>query len=330
MDAAANSFVLALYRAARRLPHPELRTMVFEGLQSLVTFDSAFWYRWAADAQHSELHAWCLYRQPESLIQEYASEELWRDDIVYERALAAPSGKAISASYDEYTSPRMRSFLRRHRQEHVLTLAIFQDVQGIATGMSMYRNETRLPWSEADHGVIEGLMPHVVEAWRENWLQDVVRNASSSPEHVEFSLAVLISSLMLSEAQDNFGELMHLEWPQWRGPWLPHELHDALESHAGSTERRAPWIGRQITVYSRAQPDGTVLLFLRRGHEFDRLAPRRREAAVLFGRGASQTDVAALMQLSTSTVNNYLAGVYAQLHLTDKTDLSRLVARLEP
>ena len=82
MDAAANSFVLALYRAARRLPHAELRTMVFEGLQSLVTFDSAFWYRWAADAQHSELHAWCLYQQPESLIEEYASEELWRDDIV--------------------------------------------------------------------------------------------------------------------------------------------------------------------------------------------------------------------------------------------------------
>lgn len=330
MDAAANSFVLALYRAARRLPHAELRTMVFEGLQSLVTFDSAFWYRWAADAQHSELHAWCLYQQPESLIEEYASEELWRDDIVYERALIAPSGKAISASYDEYTSPRMRNFLRRHRQEHVLTLAIFQDVQGIATGMSMYRNETRSAWSEEDHRILEAVMPHVVEAWRENWLQDVVRAASSSPEHVEFSLAVLIPSLMLSEAQDNFGDLMHLEWPAWRGPWLPQELHLALSAQAGSTLSRPPWIGRSTVVYSRMQHDGNVVLFVRRGHEFDRLAPRRREAAVLFGRGASQTDVAARMQLSASTVNNYLASVYTQLNLSDKTELSRLVTRLEP
>lgn len=330
MDAAPNAFVLALYRAARRMLHPQFRAFVFERLQELVTLDSAFWYRWAADAQRSDLHAWCLYRQPDSLIQEYASEELWRDDIVYERALAAPSGKAVSASYDSYTSPRMRSFLRRHRQEHVLTLAIFQDVQGIATGMSMYRNETRSPWSDADHRLLEAVMPHVVEAWRENWLQDVVRAASSSPEHIEFSLAVLIPSLMLSEAQDNFADLMHLEWPDWRGPWLPKPLHAALLVRAQPTASDEPWIGQHIVVYSRSQVDGNVVLFVRRGHEFDRLAPRRREAAVLFGRGSSQTDVASRMQLSASTVNNYLAGTYAQLNLSDKTELSRLVARLEP
>jgi hypothetical protein len=235
MDADANAFVLSLYRAAQRLPHAQLRTFVFEGLKAVVPFDSAFWYRWAADTEHSQLHAWCLYAQPDSLIHEYASTELWRDDIVYARALAAPSGTAVCASYDDYESARMRNFLRRHRQEHILTIAIFQDVQGIASGMSLYRNETRTAYSDAERRAIEAVIPHVIEAWRENWLQEVVREVSSTPERIEFSLAVAMPGLMLSEAQHNFGDLMHLEWPDWRGPWLPEPLHAYLSNaHDGS------------------------------------------------------------------------------------------------
>lgn len=327
MDTDANAFVLSLYRAAQRLPHAALRAFVFDGLKALVPFDSALWYRWAADAEHSQLHAWCLHAQPDSLIHEYASTELWRDDIVYARALAAPSGTAVCASYDDYESARMRNFLRRHRQEHILTIAIFQDVQGIASGMSLYRNETRTAYSDAERRTIEAVIPHVIEAWRENWLHEVVREASSGAERIEFSLAVVVPGLMLSEAQHNFGELMHLEWPDWRGPWLPEPLHAYLSNaHDGS----GPWVGAAIAVYQRQQRDGTTLLFVRRGHRFDRLAPRKREAALLFARGASQTEVASRMRLSPSTVNNYLGGVYEHLKVGDKTVLSRLVARLEP
>jgi hypothetical protein len=39
MGSASNTFVLGLYRAARRLPPAQLRTFVFEGLASLVQFD---------------------------------------------------------------------------------------------------------------------------------------------------------------------------------------------------------------------------------------------------------------------------------------------------
>lgn len=330
MDSASNTFVLGLYRAARRLPHAQMRVFVFEGLTSLVQFDSALWYRWAAAAEHSQLHAWFLYRQPDTLIHDYMSAELWRDDIVYAQSLVAPSGTVVCGSYEDYTSERMRKFLRRHRQHHLLNLAIFQEVQGLFSGISLYRNETRSAYSESDRRTAQEVMPHVVEAWRENWLQDVVRAASSSPEHVEFSLAVALPSLILSEAQDNFGDLIHLEWPEWRGPWLPEPVRAALSGPTKANGMRPPWLGRHIAVYDRVQADGTLLLLVRRGHPFDRLAPRKREAAILFARGASQTHVAEQMQLAASTVNNYLGVVYEQLQLTDKTELSRLVARLEP
>lgn len=323
----ASAFLLDLHRSSRRLPHAELRAWIFANLKSVVAFDSAFWFRWAAHDGQSHIHAWCLHGQPDSLIHEYTASELWKDDVVYSRTLNADRGTAIRASYDDYSSVRMRDFLRRHRQEHIMTIAIMQDVPQTAVGMSLYRNETHEAFLAEDGRAFEAVMPHVVEAWRENWLRDIVRATSTAPAPVNFSMALLMPDGMMSEAQDNLGELMHLEWPDWQGPFLPEVLASHLRRDA---KRTRPWVGRGITVYDRRQADGTTLMLVRRGHALDQVAPRKREVALLFARGASQSQVAEQLHLSTSTVNNYLVGIYQQLQLSDKTDLSRLITRLEP
>jgi DNA-binding CsgD family transcriptional regulator len=319
-----SSYLLELHRASRRMRHFEFREWVFDELRAIVQFDSAFWYRWAASETESKLHAWYLYRQPESLIEDYASEELWRDDIVYARALAAPPGTAIYASYDDYTSERMRAFLRRHRQSQVLTIAYLQDIPRVAGGMSLYRNETREPYTRVDAADVEAVAGHVIDAWRENWLDDLMRSTSTRREQPEFSLAVLMPDQMMSEAQDNFGKLMRLEWPQWQGPWLPATLVEHWE------RSQEAWVGRAVTAYRRVQPDQLTLILIRRGHPLDTLAPRKRAVARLFAHGASQTEVAKRLSLSSSTVNNYLGDVYQHLNICDKVELARLVEWLEP
>jgi len=324
MDHRVSAFLLEFHRASRRMRHAEFRPWVFAELAKIVQLDSAFWYRWAATETESRLHAWYLYQQPDSLIEEYSAKELWRDDIVYLRALEAPPGTAVFASCDDYTSDRMRAFLKRHRQEQVLTIAYFQDIPRVAAGMSLYRNETRSAYSAQDVATIEAVAPHVIDAWRENWLTEILRNASGRPKLPEFSLAVLMSDKMMSEAQDNFGTVMRLEWPEWQGPWLP----EAVASHFRRSQD--PWTGRSITMYQREQADRTALVLVRRGHPLDSLAPRKRAVAVLFAQGASQTEVAKKLSLSSSTVNNYLGDVYHQLKVSDKVALSKLVSRLEP
>ncbi|MGF6874159.1 response regulator transcription factor [Paraburkholderia sp. MM5477-R1] len=328
MSPGVSAFLLDLYRVSRRLPHSEFRQWVFDELGSLVQLDSGFWYRAAISYENSEnssIHAWYLYRQPERLIQEYAAGMLWQEDVVYHKALAAPPGTAVHASYQHYSSERMRAFLKRYRQEHVMTIGIFQEVPQIVAGFSLYRNETRCSFSDEDVSNIETVAPHVIDAWRENWLNEAIRKASSRPAPVEFCLAVTMPDQILSEAQDNFGHLMHLEWPGWQGPRLPKELQSWLMSLNPS-----PWTGKAISVYRRKQPDETTLLLLRRSHPWDRLAPRKRMVALLFAEGASQTQVAERAHLSPSTVNNYLGSIYKELDLTDKTALSRLVERLHP
>jgi DNA-binding CsgD family transcriptional regulator len=325
MNSAVNDFILELYRASRRMPHAEFRPWVFDGLRQIVHFDSAFWFRWAAYEDRSHVHAWYLYRQPETLIQEYVEEELWRVDEVYHRTLNGPRGAAVRVSFEEYSSPKMRDFLRRNQQHHIMTIALMQEVPQIAGGMSLYRNKTRSPFSEGDGRELEALAPHVIDAWRENWLMEVVQSARST-KLTEFSLGVLAPDMMLSEAQHNFGALIQIEWPEWHGPWLPEPLHD----HFGSGAAGQPWVGAAIAAYHRNQPDGSTLILMRRRHPIDGLPRRKREAALLFASGASQTEVATQLCLSASTVNNYLVDVYRDLAINDKSDLSVLVARLEP
>jgi len=320
-----NEFVLDLYRAAKRMPHVSLRPWIFTGLQQLVPFDSAFRFRWSDGAEGPPMHACYAYRQPESLLAEYLALELWRDDIAH--VAAAPDGRpwSVRASCVDYGSERMRRFLKRYRQEHVLVSSVPTEVPQMFDGVSLHRDETGPPFSDDDAARMEQLMPHVVDAWRENWLREVARSASSEPAFDGFSIAVLMPDLAMSEAQSDFVDLLRLEWPRWRGPMLPTELKAHLE---GATPK--PWSGKSITVYIRRQADGTLLVLARRAHRLDGLAPRKREVALLFSRGASQTQIARQLQLSPSTVNNYIGIVYEALELRDKTDLSRLVVRLEP
>jgi DNA-binding CsgD family transcriptional regulator len=325
MSPDVSAFLLDLYRVSRRLPHFEFRQWVFDEIGKLVQLDSGFWYRAAVSPGNPDFHAWYLYHQPEVLLQEYSAGMLWMEDVVYHKAMAAPPGTAVHASYRDCSSERMKAFLKRYRQEHVMTIGIFQEVPQIAAGFSLYRNETRCAFSDEDVSNIEAVAPHVIDAWRENWLSETIRKASRRPAPVEFCLAVVMPDQILSEAQDNFGHLMHLEWPGWQGPRLPPELESCLVSAKAS-----PWTGNAISVYHRKEPDDTTLLLVRRSHPWDRLGPRKRMVALLFAQGASQTQVAEQAHLSPSTVNNYLGTIYKELDLTDKTALSRLVERLYP
>jgi DNA-binding CsgD family transcriptional regulator len=326
MDTAVSAFLLRLYRAARSLPHAQLRPWVFEQLQSCIGFDSGFWYRCALVGEAADMHAWYLDRQPEDLMTEYVSRELWRDDTVFHRLMTSPRETAVRVSSEEdFKSERMRDFLRRNRQRHLMSICMVDEVPQVAAGMSLYRNDSHCSFTAADGRMFELVTPHVIDSWRENWLRELTRSASSASMFNSFSMAVQTARGMLSDAQDSFAAHMALEWPDWRGPWLPEPMLVQIASQSD-----APWCGRTITAYSRRQADGNTLLHVRPRHAFDSLSPRKREVALLFASGAAQASVAARTSLSASTVNNYLVEIYRKLGVSDKSGLALLVAGLQP
>ena len=117
---------------------------------------------------------------------------------------------------------------------------------------------------------------------------------------------------------------MQSQWPAWKGPRVPEVVDEHFE------REEAPWIGSEITIYQKAHPQGSKLLLVRRSHALDCLSPRKRSVAVLVGQGVAQSDVANRLNLSPSTVNNYLSEVYERLDIHDKVMLSTLVSALEP
>ena len=326
MNAKLNTFLLGLYRTARTESHEQLRIWTFKALSNVVSFDSAFWFRGVAFERQVMIHSYFLHRQPETLIQEYVRDGLWEEDEIYRRLMVGQRGKAVRLSFDEFPSARFRDFLRRNHQQHLITIALTQEVPQLSAGMSLYRNELGSPFSDEDACTLEMVAPHVVDAWRESWLREVIQAARSPTKIGEFGVGVLMPDLMISEAHDSFVALVQQEWPGWQGPWLPEPLHEHISLKAPVQ----PWIGKQVAAYNRTQAGGAMLLLLRKGHPLDRLAPRKRAAALMFAAGRSQSEVAADLRLSASTVNNYLVDVYRELNIKDKSDLSVLVSRLQP
>lgn len=252
-------------------------------------------------------------------MEEYLARELWRDDLLKIGILAAP-GTAIRESATGPWPQRWHDFLRRHGQQQLMSIILMDVAPQLFAVFSLYRADPRHPFSDDDAAWFEILTPHITDAWCENWLHERLKPTERSSA---FSSAVLAKDSMLTLAQDGFAERLQIEWPQWRGPFLPPVLKCALDRSA------RVWCSARLTVYMQALADGATLLRVRVRHAFDGLPARQREAAERFACGASQTEVAHQMQLASSTVNNYLLEIYRTLGIASKVDLARLLEHLQ-
>ena len=319
LDVSAGKFLLDLHRESRRMPHAGFRARAYEELRQCIGFDSGFWMRGAMVNDQLSVHDYHLEGQPGSLMEEYLARELWRDDLMKVGIMAAP-GKAFRESAAGPWPHRWHDFLRRHGQQRLMSIILTDVAPQLFAVFSLYRTDLRQPFSDDDAALFEVLTPHINDAWCENWLRERLKPTARPSV---FSSAVLAKDATLTLAQHDFAEKLQIEWPQWRGPFLPPVLKSALDESAPL------WRSERITVYVQPWADGTTLLRIRTHHAFDGLPARQREAAERFAGGASQTEVAHQMQLASSTVNNYLLEIYRTLGIASKVELARLLEHLQ-
>src|SRR6185437_5816483 len=141
MNANVNEFVLSLYRAAKRLPHPSLRRWIFAEMQQLVHFDSALRFRWSECGAGAPLQACHAWGQPDRQLDEYLALELWRDDIVH--SVRPPNDRpwSIRASCAECGPERLRLFRKHYGQAHALVCWVPTDVAMVFDGVALHRAE---------------------------------------------------------------------------------------------------------------------------------------------------------------------------------------------
>ena len=232
------------------------------------------------------------------------------------------SGVAAMMSASDIPSERLRKFLSQHRQAHVIVWLEAEAAAGILLGWCMFRADPLRPFAEVDRFFIESVGRLVIDAWNQNWLRQLEATAPSA-KPIGYVQAILTSSRILTVVGDRFSESMRSEWPEWQGPHLPSELSEHLRLH-----RSEPYKGRSIVARFQQLPDQLVRVQLRAHHALDSISSRKREVALLYASGESQSTIAERLSLSTSTVNNYLGDIYRQLNVSDKAQLANLIGQL--
>jgi DNA-binding CsgD family transcriptional regulator len=321
MDTRISDFVLSLYRASRTLSHAEFRTWVFAAVGKYLDFDSGFWLRTTIAPDGPVLHDQHLDRQLPDRLTGYLLDGLWQEDPFLRRALDR-RGAAENLAASEVPSPRLRAFLARHRQAHVVAWIEADPDSGIFLGWSLFRADAARPFEESDRLFVEVVGPLVTDAWNQSWMRQL-EAVSPRAKRLGYVQAILTDAGILTVVDDRFASDLRVEWPDWQGPLLPAELREHLQLRS-----HEPYRGRHVVVRFQQLPDRLVRLQLRSAHALDQLPRRKLEVARLFAAGESQAAIAERLALSPSTVNNYLGDIYRELEVSDKAQLANLVARL--
>lgn len=189
--------------------------------------------------------------------------------------------------------------------------------------LTLWRDADCPPFNAADGHLLQCLMPHLIELWRESRFKR--RRAGDTPGgRVPSYQAVCDTRGRLQQVDDAFVTLLRLEWPQGAAVGLPLALRRWVVA-AAAAQAAAPqarYLGRHITVDLHAAGD-VLQLEVRRRAAADRLSTHQRHIAERYAGGRSGPQIAGELGLSPSTVDKHLGVVFRKLAVTSKLQLAQ-------
>lgn len=115
-----------------------------------------------------------------------------------------------------------------------------------------------------------------------------------------------------------FERLLTMEWPRWRGPYIPAPMLEKLREGAGLQGRSI-----QVALMNVGQPH---LMRISSRPMSEELTAREREVANAFVDGKTYKEVALDLNLSPNTVRHYLRNIYQKMGTQNKIGLARALA----
>jgi DNA-binding CsgD family transcriptional regulator len=309
---ALSQVVLQLHRGSREWPAASFAPRACELLGTLMDFDACLWGSVRADAPQDTRLAmdglYCEGLSPAALAEALAGEGL---------------PPTLSAQHVEPLAAR-RVELRLWRGPGVTRARTVGLVQGLA--LSPLDQPPLEDADDRDRQTLQFLMPHLVEAQRENRLSRAYEGEAAAP--ARRSHVLCDAGGVLQQVDEHGLALLRSEWPRWCAARLPDALVRAVEQAAGreSAAGVPPFHGRHVTVLiTRSGP--AWLLEVRRRSAVDRLSTRQRDIATLYAEGHTGPQIAVQLGLSPSTVNNHLGVIFKKLAVSNKVQLLNAMKR---
>lgn len=304
-----NRVILELYRAGREMACCQFQPAALELIQKILPFDSAWWGNAAVEPM--EIHQLYLFNCDDSMAEAYPP---YIEQDFFRAALVAQPGVTINMS-DLITRERYvrtalyREVGKRYKVEWSLGTLLVEPVSLLQEFLTLWRHDSKRPFTETERQTKELLMPHIAEAHREARLREVLGEASERNPR----WAVVDKRGFLREASPRFVHCLREHWPDWQGSRLPQAL---LECVRLATPFNTARLRLKITPKGEFRYMQVLALSV-----MDSLSSREMDIVTRYAKGETYAEIAAALALSPATVRNHIANCYRKLAVNNKAEL---------
>lgn len=287
-----------IHRQSREAQASTFKEDAFEAMKELIPFDYGYWGGGREPIEAVDIHYQHLHRLPEKEMD--ASFEKAKSHPKFIESITSHVINAGQALAYNVREAGLDFFYAPYGVDQIVSLYQRDADLGLYHVISLYRSgEER--FTEQERLLFESAVPHLLDAWRESMLLHVSganRDAGPLPP----AAALVDKAGVVHFARPAFVELLRLEWPDWRGPFVP----EAMRRQDGS------FTGDQVAA--RFTPHNHFFLaVMRRKGPLDQLSARELEVARRLAQGANHKEIARDLAISPATARNHVASIHAKL-----------------
>ena len=315
-----SSVLLEIYRRSEQIPPDGFPDWALGQLSPYVPFNGATWVTGYMDGNCLRSQRFHAGNLPPEMRDQYQSVE--HLDGLARRAVEEP-GIAVAAPMREAgADAAFRAFCERWRLAQGLAIVAVDPLTLVATGLTLYREPARPPFSEGERAFFETAAPHLVETYAMCTLSWMVRAAAPGSTRI-LSSAIADQLGELQIAPPDFPRLLLQEWPGWHERRLPAAIRE-LDGIATGTR----YTGERIVIVVSRMND-VFLVQAREKHPADALSDRELEVARMMAGGLTYKEVAQELGIAPSTVRNHVAVIYAKLRVGKQSEMAAALRVLE-
>ena len=159
-----NRFLFDLYSMAAKAKIDEFRPEVFQLLDRLLKFDSAWWGTCLFKKKRMTVAQSSLYKLPAEFIDEY-TRLIDKDPLI--GIVDDLDGETLAYS-DVAENDAIEDFDLKYGLHHGMTCVKKDPVSGVGMFISVYRNETSSSFNEPERLLLHLAVGHLVQAWSIN------------------------------------------------------------------------------------------------------------------------------------------------------------------
>ena len=322
MDAPLD-LILELYRAAKETPVDEFQELALALVKQQTSFRTAFWGSGEMTSSGLIAQSIHLHNEPPEMLKDWV--RINRKDTVIDDVFSNPGHALISHTPSRYKAigdGEILDYAKHYGHMSIMVVSTMSASHPAGQWLSLYRPDQHDHFTQAEGHLLEQLAPHLAEALEINRLLGQAHISEHGDPGTAGTRAIARSDGTLYHCGKKFTDLLLEIWPEWQCGRLPEELMVAL--HPG----REIILSNHGIAVSASVLGNMLMLTIRRISPLHILSQRELEVARLYGAGNSYKEIGLLLDISPSTVRNFLGRIYTKLGIGNKMELASMLAKL--